>query len=73
MTTTPGEHRMRRQNVTRDPWSADRNANAHEQDNREQWPPRGAPAPLKGTLAVAVIWALGFSKLRKIDNLDAPH
>ncbi|MQB11414.1 MFS transporter [Agrobacterium sp. ICMP 6402] len=26
-----------------------------------------------GTLAVAVIWALGFSKLRKIDNLDAPH
>jgi len=26
-----------------------------------------------GTLAVAVIWALGFSKLRKIDNLDAPR
>jgi len=26
-----------------------------------------------GTLAVAVIWALGFSKLRKIDSLDAPH
>lgn len=25
-----------------------------------------------GTLAVAVIWALGFPKLRKIDNLDAP-
>jgi MFS family permease len=26
-----------------------------------------------GTLAVAVIWALSFSKLRRIDNLDAPH
>ncbi|HCD83240.1 MAG TPA: MFS transporter, partial [Agrobacterium sp.] len=26
-----------------------------------------------GTLAVAVIWALGFSKLRRIDNLDAPN
>ncbi|MNL85715.1 hypothetical protein D3C87_2141300 [compost metagenome] len=25
-----------------------------------------------GTLAVAVIWALGFPQLRKIDNLDAP-
>jgi MFS family permease len=25
-----------------------------------------------GTLAVAVIWALGFPKLRKIDSLDAP-
>ncbi|TRL33144.1 MFS transporter [Rhizobium straminoryzae] len=25
-----------------------------------------------GTLAVAIIWALGFPKLRKIDNLDAP-
>jgi MFS family permease len=25
-----------------------------------------------GTLAVSVIWALGFPKLRKIDNLDAP-
>lgn len=25
-----------------------------------------------GTLAVAVIWALGFSKLRKIDSLDLP-
>jgi hypothetical protein len=25
-----------------------------------------------GTLAVAIIWATGFSKLRKIDTLDAP-
>ncbi|WP_377297360.1 MFS transporter [Rhizobium sp. SGZ-381] len=25
-----------------------------------------------GTLAVSIIWALGFPKLRKIDNLDAP-
>lgn len=25
-----------------------------------------------GTLAVAIIWALGFPKLRRIDNLDAP-
>lgn len=26
-----------------------------------------------GTLAVSVIWALGFPKLRRIDNLDAPE
>ena len=26
-----------------------------------------------GTLAVAVIWALGFPQLRKIDSLDAPN
>jgi len=26
-----------------------------------------------GTLAVAVIWALGFPQLRKIDNLEAPE
>lgn len=26
-----------------------------------------------GTLAVALIWALGFPKLRKIDSLDAPE
>ncbi|RYE62126.1 MAG: MFS transporter, partial [Oxalobacteraceae bacterium] len=26
-----------------------------------------------GTLAVAVIWAIGFPKLRKIDNLEAPQ
>lgn len=25
-----------------------------------------------GTLAVAIIWAIGFPKLRRIDNLDAP-
>ena len=26
-----------------------------------------------GTLAVTVIWALGFSKLRRIDTLEAPE
>jgi len=26
-----------------------------------------------GTLAVAVIWSIGFPKLRKIDNLEAPQ
>ena len=25
-----------------------------------------------GTLAVAVVWALSFPKLRRVDNLDAP-
>ncbi|MNT89830.1 enterobactin exporter EntS [compost metagenome] len=26
-----------------------------------------------GTLAVAIIWALGFPQLRKIDSLDVPN
>jgi hypothetical protein len=26
-----------------------------------------------GTLAVAVVWALGFPQLRKIDSLEAPN
>jgi thiamine monophosphate synthase len=25
-----------------------------------------------GTLAVAIVWAAGFSQLRRIDTLDAP-
>jgi tetratricopeptide (TPR) repeat protein len=45
--------RSRGQYLSSDPWGGEGTANrpALEQDNREQWPPRNAPAPLKGTLA----------------------
>ena len=45
--------RLRRTNESQDAWGGDRNHNsdALSQSGGEQWPPRGAPAPLKGTLA----------------------
>jgi len=47
------EPRLRRTDQSVDRWGGegDGRGDALSQDSREQWPPRNAPAPLKGTLA----------------------